>query len=140
MDEYDGIGEAPEQTRNLLRRAGRGFLEITERRALIGKTQLADIGEHVRACSLRSFTVTIWNHRRINAARSESLSDCGGIAENPHLEIVFLRIDAELIQGDHRLQPETAAYALHAEGLAAQILQCADFFAGHQFTRNFLHR
>src|SRR6516162_1575529 len=123
MDKYDGIGEALEQARHLIGRARRGFLEKTNRRPLIGKTQLADVGKHVGPCSLRTFAIAIRDPGGIDAAKPQSLSDCGGIAEDTHFEIVLVRIDAKLIQDDHRLEPKTAADALHTEGLAAKILQ-----------------
>src|SRR6478672_3534196 len=131
MDEYDRIDQPLEQARDLIGRAGGGFLEKANGRALIREAQLADVGEHVRTRSLGGFTVTVRDHRSIDAARVQRLRYGGGIAENAHFEIVFLWIDAELIQSDHRLQPKPAADALHAEGLTAKILDGANFFTGY---------
>ena len=79
------------------------------------------------------------NHRGVDAAGAQRLGDRRGVAEDAHLEIVLIGIDAEVIQGDHRLQPKAAADALHAESFAAQIFQGANLFARDQLAGNFCH-
>ena len=95
--------------------------------------------EHVGAGAFGGFAEAVRNHRGVDAAGTERLGDRGSVAQDAHLEIVLVRIDAEIIQGDHGLQPKTAADALHAEGLAAQFFQRADFFARDQLARNLCH-
>ena len=45
------------------------------------------------------------------------------VADDAHFDAVFIRIDAEVIQDNHRLQPQTAADTLHADGFAPQLFR-----------------
>src|SRR4026208_1180000 len=92
---------------------------LTDQRLL----ELGRFGDDVHALLLQEFAINAIDEDHVDDARLQGLGLHALIAHRLQQDLIALRVDAEMLEPEHRYDPSTASDAVDRELLAAQIFR-----------------